>query len=74
MIKKAFTLIELIFIIVIMGILIAVIVPRVNSNKLDEAAIKLISDIRYTQHLAMVDDKFNKDSSNWFKERWRIVF
>lgn len=72
--KNAFTLIELIFIIVIMGILISVIIPRTNSNKLDEAAIQLLSHIRYTQHLAIVDDKFDNLDSKWYKSRWQIRF
>jgi len=72
--KNTFTLIELIFIIVIMGILISVIIPRTNSNKLDEAAIQLLSHIRYTQHLAMIDDKFDNTDDEWYKSRWQIRF
>ena len=72
--KKSFTLIELIFVIVIMGILIAVVLPRTNSNKLDEAAIQLVSHIRYTQHLAMINDNFNAQDSKWYKSRWQIRF
>jgi len=72
--KKAFTLIELILVIVIMGILISIILPRTNSNKLDEAAIQLVSHIRYTQHLAIVDDKFDMNDSEWYKSRWQIRF
>lgn len=72
--KKAFTMIELIFVIVVIGILAAVIIPNTRTNPLQEAAIQLISHIRYTQHLAMVDDMYNKDDPNWFKKRWQLVF
>lgn len=72
--KKSYTLIELIFVIVIIGILVAIILPRTNSNKLHEAAIQLVSHIRYTQHLAMVDDKFDIDDDEWYKSRWQIRF
>lgn len=79
--KKAFTMLEFVFVIVIIGILAAVVIPRTGSNRLHEAAVQVVSHIRYTQHLAIVDDKFDvnkKDSSTgepkWFKERWQIMF
>ncbi|MGE4420638.1 MAG: Tfp pilus assembly protein FimT/FimU [Sulfurimonas sp.] len=72
--KKAFTMMELVFVIVVIGILAAVIIPRIGSNKLQEAAIQVVSHIRYTQHLAMVDDKFRTDGSEWYKERWTLRF
>ncbi len=72
--KKAFTLLELVFVIVVIGILAAIIVPRTKTNPLQEAAIQLISDIRYTQHLAMVDDKYDKSNNQWYKKRWQILF
>jgi prepilin-type N-terminal cleavage/methylation domain-containing protein len=72
--KKAFTMMELIFVIVVIGILAAVVIPRTGSNKLNEAAIQVVSHIRYTQHLAMVDDKFDTADSNWYRGRWQIIF
>jgi len=72
--KKAFTLIELIFVIVIIGILSAVLVPRFDRPTLIEAAHQVISHIRYTQHLAMVDNRFNPNDSQWFQGRWQIRF
>lgn len=72
--KKAFTMMELIFVIVVIGILAAVVIPRTGSNKLREAAIQVVSHIRYTQHLAMVDDKFNSADATWYEKRWQIIF
>ncbi len=72
--KRAFTLLELTIVIVVLGILAAVIMPRLRTNKLTEAADNVLSAIRYTQHLAMIDDKFRPDDKNWYKKRWRIVF
>jgi len=71
--KKAFTMLELIFVIVVIGILAAVIIPNTKSNPADEAAIKLLSEIRYTQHLALIDEKFNSNNT-WYKNRWQITF
>ena len=72
--KKAFTLIELVFVIVIAGILMTIAVPRFKKNDLDKAAEQIASHIRYTQHLAMQDDKFDPNDNFWFKKRWSITF
>lgn len=78
--KKAFTMLELIFVIVIMGVLTAYIVPNTQRNPLQEAAVQIASHLRYTQHLAMTDDRYNpnrRDTANdviWFKDRWQLVF
>jgi len=72
--KKAFTMLELVFVIVIIGILAATIIPNTRTNPLQEAALQIVSDIRYTQHLAMVDDKFNINDVNWSHQRWQILF
>jgi len=72
--KKAVTLIELIFVIVIIGILSAVIAPSFTRPTLVEAANQVVSHIRYTQHLAMIDNKFNPTDEFWYRERWKIQF
>lgn len=72
--KKAFTMLELVFVIVVIGILSAIVIPRIGSNKLQEAAIQVVSHIRYTQHLALVDDKFDTSDTEWFRENWQIEF
>ncbi len=74
LLRSAFTMLELIFVIVVIGILAASIIPSTKTNPLREAAIQLLSDIRYTQHLAMVDDKYNSNDAEWYKGRWQIVF
>ncbi len=72
--KKAFSLIELVFVIVVIGIIAAVVIPRTSSDSAVEAAIELQSNIRYTQHLAMQDDKFDPNNASWYRNRWQIVF
>lgn len=72
--KKAFTMIELVFVIVVVGILAAAIIPNIKTNPLQEAAIQLLSDIRYTQHLAMIDDKYDSGDALWYKRRWQLLF
>lgn len=76
--KKAFTMIELVFVIVVVGILAAIMIPKLNRNASREAANQILTHIRYTQHLAMQDDKYENFISNqskpWFKTRWGITF
>jgi|LGOV01.1.fsa_nt_gb prepilin-type N-terminal cleavage/methylation domain-containing protein len=78
--KKAFTMLELVFVIVVIGILAAAIIPSTKTNPLQEAAVQVVSHIRYTQHLAMIDDKFDSKKSDssgnliWFKQRWQLIF
>lgn len=72
--KKAFTMLELVFVIVVAGILAAVLIPKINNNRLHEAADQLVSHIRYTQHLAMMGDKFDANNASWYKTRWQLLF
>ena len=70
--KSAFTMMELIFVIIVIGILSAVLIPRFGQDKLSQAANQLISHIRYTQHLALLDDEYNASNANWYQNRWTI--
>ncbi len=75
--KKAFTMLELVFVIVVIGILAALILPRTKTNPVQESAVDLLSKIRYTQHLALVDDKYGENSpgtTDWYEKRWQIIF
>jgi len=78
--KTAFTLMELIFVIIVIGILSAVIIPNIENNSLKQAAQQVAADIRYTQHLAMINDRYDVNDKNtanvvkWFKTRWQILF
>lgn len=72
--SKAFTMLELIFVIVVVGILSFVAASSFQRNTLIEATDQVISHIRYTQHLAMMDDKFTPSNANWIRGRWKIAF
>ena len=71
---RAFTMIELVFVIIVIGIISALAIPRFDRNNLREAADQLVSHIRYTQHLAMQDNKFDPSNADWFRSRWQIRF
>ncbi|MDP2078308.1 MAG: prepilin-type N-terminal cleavage/methylation domain-containing protein [Sulfuricurvum sp.] len=72
--RFAFTLLELVFVIIVIGILAVLAMPNFRGNPLQTAAEQVASHIRYTQHLAMIDDKFDPNDSLWFRENWQIEF
>jgi len=72
--KKAFTMIELVFVIVIIGILSSLISPSFQRATVKEAADQIASHIRYTQQLALNDNKFDTTDRYWFRRRWQILF
>ena len=81
--KKAFTLIELVFVIGVLGILTFALWPTKQPTQALEAARQIVAHIRYTQHLALNDDKFathtdtggtDSIAKDWYKRLWRITF
>nr|WP_321435292.1 prepilin-type N-terminal cleavage/methylation domain-containing protein [uncultured Campylobacter sp.] len=82
--KKAFTLIELVFVVVVIGILAFALWPTKQPTQAFEAARQIVAHIRYTQHLALNDDKFATHTDtdgtgasiaiDWYKRLWRITF
>jgi len=76
--KNAFTMIELVFVIVVLGILAAIAMPRVDQDRTQEAADSILADIRYTQHMAMVDfrqraiDTATLTATDWQRSFWQI--
>jgi len=83
--KKSFSLIELVIIIVVVGILYSSIQFSLQNTSLNQAANQVISHINYTRHLAIRDNKIqyypinnssreNNRSKFWFKQWWHIKF
>ena len=72
--NKAFTMIEAVMAITVIGILAAIAIPRLRTDTTQEAANQILSDIRYTQHMALVDDVTNPNNLNWQRAFWSINF
>lgn len=88
--KQAFTMLELLFVIILLGVLSIVAISRLSTDtSLQEATDQIIRHIRYTQHLAMNDDVYIPDTdfsefsdlttqtrhaTTWFNSRWQIAF
>jgi type II secretory pathway pseudopilin PulG len=72
--RFAFTMLELVFVIIVIGILAILAMPNFNRHPLQEAVEQVASHIKYTQHLAMVDDKYDVNDATWWQKRWQIHF
>ncbi len=72
--KSAFSMLELVMVIVVLGILATFAIPRMNNDLRQEAADNILSAIRYTQHLALVDDKTDPFDATWQSKLWNISF
>lgn len=71
--RFAFTMLELVFVIIVIGILAVLAMPNFRTNPLQQVTEQVASHIRYTQHLAMVDDKFDPTNAGWFNRRWQLT-
>jgi len=70
--KRAFTMIELIMAIVVMGILAALALPRMERDIRQEAADNVLSAIRYTQNMALMDNVERPGTDDWQRMFWRF--
>ncbi len=70
--RAAFTLVEIIMVIVVLGILASLALPRLDRDVKQEAADSILSDIRYTQHLALTDNKHKFNEAKWQRAFWKF--
>ena len=72
--RFAFTMLELVFVIIVIGILAVLAMPNFRGHPLETAAEQVASHIRYTQHLALVNDVYDPISTHWNYARPQISF
>ena len=73
--KSAFTLIELVFVIIILGILASLAMGRMDRDLKQEASETILSHIRLAQQLALTDNKHRADNDGrWQRAYWRFEF
>ncbi len=70
--QYAFTMLELVIVIVVIGILAALAMPRMDKDLRQEAADEIISALRFTQHMALMDNVIENTNTNWQRRFWRF--
>jgi len=81
--KPSFTILELVIVIIIIGILASTVSIFIPNNNLQVAADNLIKNIRFTESLALKDDKYQPFPENnssleenrskyWFRRFWQF--
>ena len=73
--KSAFTMIELVFVIVVLGVLASLAMGRMDRDLKQEAASTILSHIRLAQQLALNDNKHRSDNNSmWQTSYWRFEY
>ena len=72
--KYGFTMLELVVVIVVIGIIAAFSMPDTKGTDLANGSKQVIGHVRYTQHLAMISNKYAGDDATWFYQNWQIEF
>jgi len=65
-------MIELVMVIVVLGILAAMALPRYNRDIRQEAADNIVSALRYAKHMALTDNVTNPRRNKWQRAFWRF--
>ncbi|MGH1600593.1 pilus assembly FimT family protein [Campylobacter majalis] len=71
---RAFTLFEVVFVLIIISILGVLAIPKSNQDNLRAAAYQVMSHIRYAQNLAFLDNTFKPNSLQNRQIKWSFVF
>ena len=72
--RLAFTMIELVMAVVVLGILAAMAIPRLDNDIRIGARDTIHSALQYTRQLALSDNKTNPRDNEWQQELWAIRF
>ena len=64
--KKAFSLLEVILMILLLGFLYTAFIPKTQINRIDELTNRLVLYLKQTRYQSLVNDKYNvpKDEAN----------
>jgi len=72
--KKSFTLLELILMIVLLGFLYTSFIPKVKVSKIDDLTNRLVLYLKQTRYQSLINDKFSNSDNLWHKKRWTLKF
>lgn len=69
--RYAFSMIELVFVIVVMGILASLAIPRMDRDLRQEAMDSILSDIMLAQRMAVSDFRHDAADPEWQRTYWQ---
>lgn len=72
--KKAFSLLEVLLVISLLGFLYTAFTPKTKINKIYEVTNRLILYLKQTRYQALINDKHNNENEYWHKKRWTLKF
>lgn len=72
--KQAFTLLEMVIVIAVISIISVMSMSQISKDDFKQAQLAILSDIKYTQSLALRDNKHSLSDPKWQRKFWRIIF
>ena len=72
--KKSFSLLEILFIIIILVFIGSFFKTDIVNNKLESAAKRIVLYLKQTRYQALIDNKNNLTDTLWHKKRWTLKF
>ncbi len=70
--QSAFTMLELVMVIVVVGIITSLAIPRYKRDIRQEASTSLVSALKYAKHMALTDNIVKPDENKWQRAFWRF--
>lgn len=70
----SFSLLELIVVIALLTIVVSFSIPKKQISNLDLATDRLVLYLHYVRYIALMDNKFDIDDTEWEKKRWSLKF
>ncbi|MFA9373497.1 MAG: type II secretion system protein [Poseidonibacter sp.] len=72
--KRSFSLLELVIVILLLSLLYTIFISKTKISKIDEVTNRLIIYLKQTRYQAMIDNKYDENSTLWYKSRWTMKF
>lgn len=71
---KAFSLIELIFVVSIISLITYITLPKTQTNDLELITSRMVLYLKQTRHQAFIEDNYDHNDELWHKKRWSMKF